>query len=112
MGNATCGIVGLTPSALFILITWTRMSHKKMECSTAWWFLAAVSLVANFTSPAYADGPSVSWPQTQSDIQAESDVHFGTLANGMRFAIMRNVTPPGQAAIRFRIGSGSFDEND
>ncbi|TAW29772.1 insulinase family protein [Rhizobium leguminosarum] len=88
------------------------MSHKKMECSTAWWFLAAVSLVAHFTSPAYADGPSVSWPQTQSDIQAESDVHFGTLANGMRFAIMRNVTPPGQAAIRFRIGSGSLDEND
>src|SRR6476619_5792354 len=47
-----------------------------------------------------------------SDLQADPDVHFGTLANGMRFAIMRNVTPPGQAAIRFRIGSGSLDEND
>ncbi|MGR9147638.1 M16 family metallopeptidase (plasmid) [Rhizobium leguminosarum] len=48
----------------------------------------------------------------KSDLQADPDVHFGTLANGMRFAIMRNVTPPGQAAIRFRIGSGSLDEND
>ncbi|MBY3348420.1 M16 family metallopeptidase, partial [Rhizobium laguerreae] len=48
----------------------------------------------------------------KSDLQADPDVHFGTLANGMRVAIMRNVTPPGQAAIRFRIGAGSLDEND
>ncbi|MBP2445817.1 M16 family metallopeptidase [Rhizobium leguminosarum] len=87
------------------------MSHK-MECAAAWRFLATVSLVANFASPAYADTLSTSWPQTQSDLQADSDVHFGTLANGMRFAIMRNATPPGQAAIRFRIGAGSLEEND
>ncbi|MBX5194727.1 insulinase family protein [Rhizobium sp. NZLR10] len=87
------------------------MSHK-MECAAAWRFLATVSLVANFASPAYADTLSASWPQTQSDLQADSDVHFGTLANGMRFAIMRNATPPGQAAIRFRIGAGSLEEND
>ncbi|RUM02178.1 M16 family metallopeptidase [Rhizobium chutanense] len=88
------------------------MPHKHMECSAAWWFLAAVSLLANFASPAYADTLSTSWPQTQSDLKADSNVHFGTLANGMRFAIMRNATPPGQAAIRFRIGSGSLEEND
>ncbi|WP_348636141.1 M16 family metallopeptidase [Rhizobium leguminosarum] len=76
------------------------------------WFLATVALVASFASSAYADTSSTSWPQTQSDIQADSNVHFGTLANGMRFAIMRNATPPGQAAIRFRIGSGSLDEHD
>ncbi|WP_234896638.1 insulinase family protein, partial [Sinorhizobium meliloti] len=86
------------------------MSHK-MECSAAWRFLATVAL-ASFASSAFADTSSVPWPQTQSDIQAESEVHFGTLANGMRFAIMRNATPPGQAAIRFRIGAGSLDEND
>ncbi|NKM35960.1 M16 family metallopeptidase [Rhizobium laguerreae] len=48
----------------------------------------------------------------KSDLQADPDVHFGTLANGMRFAIMRNVTPPGQVSVHFRIGSGSLDEND
>ncbi|RVL70894.1 insulinase family protein [Sinorhizobium meliloti] len=48
----------------------------------------------------------------KSDLQADPDVHFGTLANGMRFAIMRNTTPPGQVSVRFRIGSGSLDEND
>nr|WP_246450668.1 M16 family metallopeptidase [Rhizobium wenxiniae] len=52
------------------------------------------------------------WPHTQSDLAPDPAVHFGTLANGMRFAIMRNVTPPKQASIRFRIGSGSLDEND
>ncbi|MCV9961844.1 insulinase family protein [Pararhizobium sp. BT-229] len=88
------------------------MPYKQMEYSTAWWFLATVCLAANFALPACADTPSEPWPQTQSDLQAESDVHFGTLANGMRFAIMRNATPPGQAAIRFRIGSGSLEEND
>ncbi|WP_390689673.1 M16 family metallopeptidase [Rhizobium bangladeshense] len=48
----------------------------------------------------------------KSDLQADPDVHFGTLANGMRFAIMRNVTPPGQVSVRFRISSGSLQEND
>ncbi|MGR4846119.1 M16 family metallopeptidase [Rhizobium sp. LARHSG275] len=48
----------------------------------------------------------------KSDLQADPDVHFGTLANGMRFAIMPNVTPAGQAAIRFHIASGSLQEND
>ncbi|MBY3027503.1 M16 family metallopeptidase, partial [Rhizobium leguminosarum] len=48
----------------------------------------------------------------KSDLQADPDVHFGRLANGMRFAIMRNTTPPGQVSVRFRIGSGWLGEND
>lgn len=76
--------------------------------------LAAVALAAILTSglPAHAESLSAPWPQTLSDLPAEPGVHFGTLENGMRFAIMRNATPPGQAAIRFRIGAGSLDEND
>jgi zinc protease len=77
-------------------------------------FLAAVALVTVFAPglPAHAESPSTPWPQTLSDLPAEPGLHFGTLANGMQFVIMRNATPPGQAAIRFRIGSGSLDEND
>ncbi len=76
--------------------------------------LLAAALAALFASglPAFAENPSVPWPQTQSDLQAEPGIRFGTLENGMRFAIMRNATPPGQAAIRFRIGAGSLDERD
>jgi zinc protease len=88
------------------------MPYKQMEHSTVWRLLATLSLVASLASPAHADASLVSWPQTQSDLQADAGVHFGVLANGMRFAIMRNATPSGQAAIRFRIGSGSLEEND
>ncbi|MEB2847349.1 insulinase family protein [Endobacterium cereale] len=55
---------------------------------------------------------SAAWPHAQSDLVAEKCIRFGTLANGMRFAIMHNATPPKQAAIRFRIGSGSLNEQD
>ena len=76
--------------------------------------IAAVALgtIAVSSTPVLAEQPSHQWPQTQSDIPADPDVRFGVLPNGMRYAIMHNATPPGQAAIRFRIGSGSLDESD
>ncbi|WP_448954750.1 M16 family metallopeptidase [Labrys neptuniae] len=61
-------------------------------------------------APAFAETPA--WPQAKSDLKAEPDISFGVLGNGMRFAILRNATPAGQAAIRLRIGSGSLQEND
>ncbi|MDR6669781.1 insulinase family protein [Rhizobium sp. 1399] len=76
--------------------------------------LAAAALAAAVAlgSAAHAENPSAPWPQMISDLRAEPGIRFGTLENGMRFAIMRNATPPGQAAIRFRIGAGSLDERD
>ena len=52
------------------------------------------------------------WPQTVSDIPAEADIRFGVLANGMRYAILRNATPPGQTSLRLRIAAGSLQERD
>ena len=52
------------------------------------------------------------WAQTYSDLPADPDVRFGTLANGMRYAILRNKTPEHQASIRLRIGSGALEESD
>lgn len=78
------------------------------------WQLALAAVAANLVSifPGHAQDGVTPWPQAQSDLQPDQNVKFGTLANGMRFAIMRNTTPPGQASIRFRIGAGSLDEND
>lgn len=42
--------------------------------------------------------PSEPWAQTRSDLPADPALRFGTLANGMRYAIRRNTTPPGQVA--------------
>jgi len=74
--------------------------------------LATLALSIGLTAPLRAEGPAPSWPQEKSDLKADPAVQFGTLSNGMRFAIMHNATPPKQAAIRFRLGSGSLDEND
>jgi zinc protease len=52
------------------------------------------------------------WPQKNSDVKADPAVLFGKLPNGMRYAIMKNATPAGQASLRLRIGSGSLQESD
>lgn len=52
------------------------------------------------------------WPQARSDIKADPDVRFGALPNGMRYAIRRQTTPPGQAALRLWFGAGSLMETD
>lgn len=90
------------------------MPLKYMKLPILSKFLAAAALAALFTSgsQAFAENPPAPWPQMISDLRAEPGIRFGVLENGMRFAIMRNATPPGQAAIRFRIGAGSLDERD
>ena len=74
---------------------------------------SAVALSVAAFSPVMAQtAPSAAWAQTTSDIPADSNVRFGVLPNGMRYAVMRNATPPGQASFRLRIDAGSLMEND
>jgi zinc protease len=68
-------------------------------------FLAAGGTAA--AAPAFP-----AWPQAHSDLPPDPAVRFGTLANGMRYAIMRNATPAGQTSLRLRVGSGSLEESD
>jgi zinc protease len=71
--------------------------------------------VAQQAAPAVAGvavDPSDPWPQASSDVPAAEDVRFGQLPNGLRYAIMRNATPPGQASIRVRIDAGSLMETE
>ena len=75
---------------------------------------AALPVAAHAQTPATttASQPADPWAQTTSDIPADPAVRFGTLANGMNYAIMRNATPPNQAALRMRIDAGSLSESD
>ncbi len=50
------------------------------------------------------------WPKT--DLPADPTVLFGTLPNGMRYAIQKNTTPARQVSVRLRIAAGSLDETD
>ena len=76
--------------------------------------LAAASATALIAaSPALAQvQPSDPWAQAASDIPVDTNVRFGTLPNGMQYAVMRNATPPGQASFRLRIDAGSLMENE
>jgi zinc protease len=56
--------------------------------------------------------PSDTWAQAASDIPADPAVRYGLLPNGMRYALLKNATPPGQASFRLRIDAGSLMERD
>ncbi|WP_397419655.1 M16 family metallopeptidase [Phenylobacterium sp.] len=59
-----------------------------------------------------APRPASGWPQAASDIAADPDIRFGLLPNGMRYAVRRQATPPGQAALRLWFDAGSMQETD
>ena len=87
---------------------------------------SSAAILAGATLPAFAQtapatasapssvaaAPSDPWAQAVSDIAADPAVRFGVLPNGMRYAILRNATPPNQAALRLRIDAGSLSERD
>jgi zinc protease len=52
------------------------------------------------------------WTQDGSDVPTDAAVRFGVLPNGMRYMLMRNASPPGQASLRLRIAAGSLEERD
>lgn len=52
------------------------------------------------------------WLYKGSDITPDPDWSFGTLPNGVRYAIRKNGVPPGQVAVRVRIDAGSLFEQD
>jgi zinc protease len=73
--------------------------------------VAPHATLASSRSPASV-APSQPWAQSQSDVPADPAVRFGTLSNGLRYAIMHNATPPGQASLEIRIDAGSLMEKD
>ncbi len=76
----------------------------------------AVPALAQTAPPAAAAAgqvaPSAPWAQAASDIPADPAVRYGLLPNGMRYALLHNATPPGQASFRLRIDAGSLMERD
>lgn len=52
------------------------------------------------------------WDIASDDVPADPQVTFGRLANGMRYALMRNGNPAGEATVRFNIEVGYREETD
>lgn len=85
-------------------------------------FVLAFS-IAVFAAPAVAQAPAVvpaprsieksdPWLYRGTDIPHDPDWVFGTLSNGLRYAVRRNTVPPEQVSIRVRIDAGSLYEKD
>lgn len=52
------------------------------------------------------------WVQDYTGRKPDPTIRFGTLSNGVRYAIRHNETPSQGVAMRMRIGSGSLQERD
>jgi zinc protease len=63
---------------------------------------------------AYAQlAPQPGFPQDRyKDFAPDPAIKYGTLPNGMRYAIQRWPTPKGEASIRLRFAAGSYMERD
>jgi zinc protease len=72
-------------------------------------FLALLLLA---TTPALAEAGDSGWFYRGSDIPPDKAWTFGTLPNGLRYAVRKNALPAGQVSIRVRIDAGSLNEQD
>ena len=62
-------------------------------------------------APAWAVGDSA-WFYKNTDIPPDPAWTFGTLPNGLRYAVRRNSVPEGQVSVRLRIDAGSLHEEE
>ncbi|MGH8571028.1 MAG: M16 family metallopeptidase, partial [Gammaproteobacteria bacterium] len=69
--------------------------------------IQAVGLAAPRAAPAAGR-----WAHESSDLAVDPRIRYGVLPNGMRYALMKNGTPPGEASLRLHIGAGSLAEQD
>jgi zinc protease len=63
-------------------------------------------------SPGAAQSGDGGWLYRGSDIAPDAAWRFGTLPNGLRYAVRRGAMPPGQVAVRIRIAAGALHEED
>lgn len=78
------------------------MSYRRFSA------LAALALLALASGCLNAQHDS--WAHLDSDVAVDSAVTFGTLENGMRYAILPNAEPPGRIALRLHVNAGSLNE--
>ena len=68
-----------------------------------------VPAAAKAAAPVVAQRP---WLYENSDVPIDMQWLFGTLPNGLRYAIRNNGVPPGQVSVRLRIDAGSLMERE
>src|SRR5689334_17818182 len=80
--------------------------------SLAFLVLVAAPLPAQQPAPQAQTSGDGDWLYRGSDIPRDPAWRFGTLPNGLHYAVRRNPLPAGQVSIRVRIDAGSLHEAD
>lgn len=63
-------------------------------------------------APSKTDPFTNGWGVKLTDVTPDSSIRYGTLPNGMKYAIMRNATPKGTASVRLQFSFGSLGESE
>lgn len=71
--------------------------------------LALVLCISGFQS---AIGETTTWAHELGDLAPDPAVHWGSLPNGLRYAIRPNAEPKGRISLRFLVKAGSLHEKD
>jgi zinc protease len=88
-------------------------SAHAAPAKAGWLHLPGLGAPAFQPAPAVKVPPANVWPQAYAtDLPPDPAMRFGTLANGLRYVIMKNATPSGQSSLRLRINAGSMEESD
>jgi zinc protease len=56
--------------------------------------------------------PVAAFAHVGSDLSPDPAIRFGTLPNGVRYALLHNNEPKNRASLRLHIGAGSFNETE
>ncbi|GAA4011056.1 M16 family metallopeptidase [Sphingomonas humi] len=92
------------------------MTLKRSAAFACLVLLSGSALASGVAAPSPARAPASAksgsgWMRGEG-LRADPELVLGTLPNGMRYAIRRNKTPPGEASVRLRIDTGSLNEAD
>lgn len=104
---ALVAAAGLSVAACSHLPKPSLPSLPKREASAP-----AVPEAPPLAGPKITDLKPGQWAQELSDIAPDPAWRFGVLPNGMRYALRKNATPPGQASVRLWFDAGSLMEAD
>lgn len=114
-----CGTITLTGGELRTTLSLRAMALYPRVKQLALPFLvaaAALPALAQVAAPAPATVPvavdKAPWLYKGSDVPQDPEWRFGTLPNGLRYAVRKNGVPPGQVSIRLRMDVGANMERE
>ncbi len=99
----------LLPSSPQYVHYFTRLAACVLILSSGIFGAQLRSAPANPTASAV---PAAAFAHIGSDLTPDPSIRFGTLPNGVRYALLHNNEPKNRASLRLHIGAGSFNETE